>query len=832
MNFACNKCDTRYTIADEKLRGKVLKIRCRNCSALITVRDPASAQPRARSTYGSGMYRRPGGAGVRRTASSESIRAVGRRVAKPIEDARKRSGAGGWDTGGSGSGAVERPVARKRGHGVDPDGPPGIAPRRGDPRASQRRPDPFAEARRYRWFVSVEAGELGPISFQELLERVGAGEADGLSYGWREGLADWKLLREIDELKALFEPGGQAAAAAADSGMADLSDFAEEDSDADEMLAERTVVADPAQLAAVMGGMPEADHEIVEEDDDSANLTALASGAVPRLPSIPKPAAPAASGAPDLLFGEPASGAPPAVGLGAAPSSPLGSDAAPAAAASGSQAAAARAAIPRVPPPTESGPAPLQPILEPSIAGMEKPPEAIASGDVVVSSAAPPAAVSSTAVPIPPEAKSRTALWAVLAAMLGAAITAGVLLLVFLGTDVLEGDSDGDEVAEVDEDDDDDTEEPEDDDDDDDDVDEPESDGDDDDDEIAGTTGDGAMVFEPDVVAGDKKGPKKGGGGKPKTSEPVPDYASIYSGAKTATSGTGPSIGGGAAKPTKTTIGSAEISSVVTKNRGAIKLCYERALKKGEGEGGGKATVIVTVRSNGTVKKVAVEPPLQRRLLRIVSPRHHRPLEVPGILGHRSHLQVAHHPRERCVGPIQADVPRADVRAEPRRCARVRRRGRGRAPATPADPRIVVNGHKMYSVPLGLSFELTDAWEMAPPLPGADFIARDKVSGAMLVGSAVVSDPPGDTLDMTLDKLMAKRRERYDHPATDTRRDGVLGEVPARVATLSVPTEDGWSTLTLTLAKKGSYTVSMTCKGLEDAQKACDAILAKLVMAK
>ena len=40
MKFYCDSCQTKYSIADEKVRGKVLKVRCKNCSHIITVREP------------------------------------------------------------------------------------------------------------------------------------------------------------------------------------------------------------------------------------------------------------------------------------------------------------------------------------------------------------------------------------------------------------------------------------------------------------------------------------------------------------------------------------------------------------------------------------------------------------------------------------------------------------------------------------------------------------------------------------------------------------------------------------------------------------------------
>ena len=47
MKFYCDNCNTKYSIADEKVRGKVLKVRCKNCQNIITVREqqaPAAAQ--------------------------------------------------------------------------------------------------------------------------------------------------------------------------------------------------------------------------------------------------------------------------------------------------------------------------------------------------------------------------------------------------------------------------------------------------------------------------------------------------------------------------------------------------------------------------------------------------------------------------------------------------------------------------------------------------------------------------------------------------------------------------------------------------------------------
>ena len=49
MKFYCDSCQAKYSIADEKVRGKVLKVRCKKCSYVITVREPRAPTAAART---------------------------------------------------------------------------------------------------------------------------------------------------------------------------------------------------------------------------------------------------------------------------------------------------------------------------------------------------------------------------------------------------------------------------------------------------------------------------------------------------------------------------------------------------------------------------------------------------------------------------------------------------------------------------------------------------------------------------------------------------------------------------------------------------------------
>src|SRR5579883_1916176 len=47
MKISCQSCQAKYTIADEKVLGKVVKIRCKKCSATIVINgnDAPAAAP-------------------------------------------------------------------------------------------------------------------------------------------------------------------------------------------------------------------------------------------------------------------------------------------------------------------------------------------------------------------------------------------------------------------------------------------------------------------------------------------------------------------------------------------------------------------------------------------------------------------------------------------------------------------------------------------------------------------------------------------------------------------------------------------------------------------
>lgn len=156
LNFSCNKCQRRYSIADEKVRGKTVKVRCKNCQNVISVEGPPVENEESTRVVS--------------LADVERLREQDRSLAE--EEAAVAStasiGAQSWE-----------------------DEPTRTAPVR-DNRAS--------------WFVMVKSKQEGPLEELVLREMIAAGTLSARSYFWNQSMTDWKRGQDIPELAELFAP--------------------------------------------------------------------------------------------------------------------------------------------------------------------------------------------------------------------------------------------------------------------------------------------------------------------------------------------------------------------------------------------------------------------------------------------------------------------------------------------------------------------------------------------------------------------------------------------------------------------------------------------------
>lgn len=177
MKIICDNCGAKYSIADEKVKGKVFKIRCKKCQESIVIRG--DAQPEAAPA--------PAPA-PEPDMSPPPMPADG---GEPDDAETKVFDYSGYQGGGAADEAV--------------------------------------------WHIVVEGDQQGPYTATQLGEYISAGSLDWETFVWKEGFGDWLPIRDVEELvNAISPPDSQQgaapaaaaaapAAAAASDGLFDLS---------------------------------------------------------------------------------------------------------------------------------------------------------------------------------------------------------------------------------------------------------------------------------------------------------------------------------------------------------------------------------------------------------------------------------------------------------------------------------------------------------------------------------------------------------------------------------------------------------------------------------
>jgi predicted Zn finger-like uncharacterized protein len=169
LNFTCDNCQKRYSIADEKVRGKTVKVRCKNCQNVITVEGPAE---------------------------EESTRVVSLADVERIR-AQERSLAGGGAAAPAPAAAVAAPAPLAPPPASAPQTPWDDEPTRtAPPRQTAGAP----------WFVMVRNKQEGPLDESAVADWMAAGTISARSFFWRQGMPDWKRGSDIPELAGLLTP--------------------------------------------------------------------------------------------------------------------------------------------------------------------------------------------------------------------------------------------------------------------------------------------------------------------------------------------------------------------------------------------------------------------------------------------------------------------------------------------------------------------------------------------------------------------------------------------------------------------------------------------------
>jgi predicted Zn finger-like uncharacterized protein len=159
MKFVCDRCQTKYSIADEKVRGRILKVRCKNCANVVVVKESGS----------------PAGA----SANAESERTV--------------------ISGRPPSGVFAAPPSAVPATRPSPFAAPPTPP-----------PPPPSADDGVQWFLAIDGVQKGPFTRKILIDKVMAFPPDADVHVWNENLDGWKPPKQVPliarELQARQRP--------------------------------------------------------------------------------------------------------------------------------------------------------------------------------------------------------------------------------------------------------------------------------------------------------------------------------------------------------------------------------------------------------------------------------------------------------------------------------------------------------------------------------------------------------------------------------------------------------------------------------------------------
>ena len=198
MRFLCEQCKAKYQIADEKVAGKTVRMKCRKCGHLIEVK--------AEVTETSVASKPPA---PDPDESSEEATRVGVDMAA-IMAASKPAGPPGKPPPPRPAAGVPQRMATSLASAKPAKPAP---PARSDAlagafqRAVTKTPDEIEVATSSEWYVAINGVPVGPVRISELRRKASSGAVTEESLCWQEGMDEWRPLRTIPDLLAIVHEG-------------------------------------------------------------------------------------------------------------------------------------------------------------------------------------------------------------------------------------------------------------------------------------------------------------------------------------------------------------------------------------------------------------------------------------------------------------------------------------------------------------------------------------------------------------------------------------------------------------------------------------------------
>jgi predicted Zn finger-like uncharacterized protein len=206
VKFSCDKCQTKYSIADEKVRGKVLKIRCKKCDNVIVLREAPAPAPVAAPVAAPSAAAQDDGDMATRAVALDPQTLAALRSGGPMPGA---GGGNGAFSGGGGSAAVIAKSAPQESEEdstrvFGQDDIQNLLKKEAPRPAVARAPAPPPAPPETEWFVAIKGQQVGPLTHAEVEAKIVAKQADDRTYGWCDGMGDWKRLAEIPAFRSFL----------------------------------------------------------------------------------------------------------------------------------------------------------------------------------------------------------------------------------------------------------------------------------------------------------------------------------------------------------------------------------------------------------------------------------------------------------------------------------------------------------------------------------------------------------------------------------------------------------------------------------------------------
>lgn len=171
MKFLCGSCRTKYQISDDKVRGKILTIRCKKCGAKVMVKESLTRQ------------------------GAIAIAPLSDEEAKPVAASASAASAASAVTSRAAASASLASAFEVAMAGALDDMPTSIAP------TPANEADAGVE-----WYVAMEGQQTGPFAYAELVRRLQNREVVGRHYVWHDGFDNWKRVRDVPDLVPYLPP--------------------------------------------------------------------------------------------------------------------------------------------------------------------------------------------------------------------------------------------------------------------------------------------------------------------------------------------------------------------------------------------------------------------------------------------------------------------------------------------------------------------------------------------------------------------------------------------------------------------------------------------------